>query len=101
MRTYTEEQRLAHIKQQSESGLTIQAYCDKYSVNFYSFKNWRKRYVNNIKAPDKDSRGTFVEVTAPRAGTGLGLTNIYLPNGVRLQLDQELDDRLLKLLSDV
>ncbi len=102
MRTYTEEERLDHIKRQTESGLTIQAYCEKYSVNFYSLKNWRKRYVSNKNDSNgANRRGSFVEVAAPVSGSGTGMTNIYLPNGVRLQLGGEIDARLLKLLSDV
>ena len=101
MRTYTEEERLDHIKRQTESGLTIESYCKENSVNFHSFKNWRKRYVNNKINQDGDRHKTFVEVSAPRSESGIGKLKIYFPNGIHLSLDQELDSRLIKLLSDV
>jgi len=101
MGTITEEERLEHIKQQSESGLTIKAYCAAHGFTFHSFQYWRKKYKRNNSLSDGGHNGAFIEVAAPRSSAGGGITSIYLPNGVRIDLGQELDNRLLKLLCHV
>jgi len=84
------------------SRLTIAAYCEKHSINYHTFQNWRRRYKDNVdENSSKPQSGSFVEVTLPDFGDVAGRTTIYLPNGIRIQLDRELDGRLLKLLSDV
>ena len=102
MTYYTKEQRLEHVKQQSESGMTIRAYCERHSVKYHTFMNWRKKYQNLVSGSIKgDQNHNFIEVVSPRAHAGMGGIYIYFPNGIQIQLDQELDSRLLKLLSDV
>lgn len=99
---YTKSERKQHLKRQSMSGLSVAAYCEKQSINYHTFQNWRRRYKDNVnKNSSKPQSGSFVEVTLPEFGNVAGRTTIYLPNGIRLQLDRELDGGLLKLLSDV
>src|SRR5690606_14102267 len=101
MTYYTKEQRLEHVKQQSESGMTIRAYCERHSVKYHTFMNWRKKYQNLVSGSKKgDLNHNFIEVVSPRAHAGMGGIYIYFPNGIQIHLDQELDSRLLKLLSD-
>ncbi|MBY5959403.1 transposase [Membranicola marinus] len=99
---YTKSERKQHVTQQSQSGRTIASYCEGYGINYHTFNNWRRKYKNAERKKQKSSLSrSFVEVAAPKSVLGLGRTNIYLPNGVRLQLDRELDSELLKLLSHV
>ncbi len=99
---YTKAERKQHVIQQSASGRTIASYCEEYGINYHTFNNWRREYKNAEGNKQKVSFSrAFVEVTAPNPVVGLGRTNIYLPNGVRLQLDREVNAELLKLLSHV
>ena len=97
MTYYTKEQRLEHVKQQSECGLTIGAYCEKQSVKYHTFMNWREKYRNLVSGSKKgDLNHNFIELVSPRANSGMGCIHIYFPNGIHIQLVQELDSRLLK-----
>lgn len=99
---YTKAEKKHHVMQQSASGRTIASYCEEYGIKYQTFYNWRRKYKNAEAGKQKASSSrSFVEVTAPRPVMGLGGTNIYLPNGVRLHLDREVDAELLKLLSHV
>lgn len=101
MGTITEEERLEHIKRQSESGMSILAYCAIHGFTYHSFLYWRKKYKRSKSLRDDGHTGAFIEVSAPRRTASGGITSIYLPNGVRIDLGQELDNRLLKLLCHV
>lgn len=100
---YTKSERKYHVVQQSDSGLTMEAYCKKEGINYHTFNNWRRKYKNigTDKEIENTAPGAFVEVEAPGDVVSTGRLNIYLPNGIRLQLDQDLDAGLLKLLSHV
>lgn len=99
---YTIDERKQHVLQQSVSGLKIARYCKEHLINYHTFKNWRRKYKSINNGNHKvTSRGGFVEVTSPRSAMGYSGTSIYLPNGVRLQVDREVDAGLLKLLSHV
>ncbi len=99
---YTKAEKKRHVLQQTASDQTIASYCEEHGINYQTFYNWRRKYKNPEGGKQKaSSLRSFVEVTAPRPVMGLGGTNIYLPNGIRLQLDREVDGELLKLLSHV
>src|SRR5690625_5649381 len=89
MKYYTKAERKHHVVQQSMSDLTIGSYCKKHEINYHTFDNWRRKYKKLAETKDdKSSSRSFLEVKAPRSGISIGKTNIYLPNGVRIQLDR-------------
>lgn len=100
---YTKGEREYHVRQQELSRKSAAAYCKEQSINYHTFVNWRRKYKNR----EEFSEGTgyshsFVEITLPGSGLEMtGKVNIYLSNGVRIQLDQELNSELLKLLNNV
>lgn len=99
---YTKAERKRHVMQQTVSGITITSYCEEHSINYHTFQNWRRKYKDAEFVNSETSySGSFLEIMVPKPALGLGGITIFLPNGVRLQLDREVDGELLKLLSHV
>lgn len=98
----TKKEKVTHVELQSESGLSIKAYCEEMSIKYATFMNWRRRYKRNQEEPGgAQMPGKFIELTPPAQSRGNKAIEIGLPNGVRIKTDQRLDAALLKLLSDV
>lgn len=92
---YSKAERAHHLAQQSSSGLSMKAYCVAHGINYFTFYGWHRE-----KKKQRLNSSVFVEISAPEAEVKGGM-HIYLPNGIRIELHQSLDRRLLKCLCDV
>src|SRR5690554_1206838 len=85
MGTITEEERLEHIKRQSESGMSILAYCAIHGFTYHSFLYWRKKYKRSKSLRDDGHTGAFIEVAAPRRTAEIDRSLLYSSNGYTSQ----------------
>lgn len=94
MRTYrTEEQWLALVDQQRNSGLSAPKFCKQENIGYASFCNWRKR-LSDPSTDDSAGSGeaNFLDLssltgTSSSSGPGWNIV-LSLGNGVELRLSQ-------------
>jgi len=82
-----------HIKSWEQSGLTQKTYCNEQGLKLATFGSWRKR----LRAPGQE-RLSFIKGSpkAQEEGTsGKVVLQLVLPNGVRLGLNEEINESLL------
>ncbi|EHL32772.1 IS66 family insertion sequence element accessory protein TnpA [Legionella drancourtii] len=82
-----------HIRAWEKSGLSQKAYCNEQGIKLATFGLWRKR----LRTPEQE-RISFIKAS-PRAqeeGTpGNVVLQLVLPNGVRLGLNEDINEQLL------
>jgi hypothetical protein len=94
MRTYrTEEQWLALVDQQRNSGLSAPKFCKQENIGYASFCNWRKRLSGSPTGESADSGdASFLDLSSlmgNSASSGPGWHIVLsLGNGVELRLSQ-------------
>jgi hypothetical protein len=86
-----------HVKNCESSGLTQPEFCRKNNLSMNTFAYYRGQYLSQQKVPAKASN-PFVEIQFPGA-MNIEPFSLSFPNGIKLCLPQQFDDkRLIKLI---
>lgn len=83
----------AHINAWEKSGLTQKIYCNEHGLKLATFGVWRKR----LQAPEQE-RLSFIKASSrvqEDYASGKVVLQLALPNGVRLGLNEEINESLL------
>lgn len=75
------------IVEQKQSGLSIQAFCERHQLKHSSFRYWQAKFVDLIQ-PIQHSR--FISVARQECRSAA--PRILLPNGVSIDLNAGLDN---------
>ncbi len=82
------------VRQQSQSGLSVSAFCREHGVSDQSFYNWRKRLADS-----EPVRFALVEANAPVSRDGL--LELILASGDRLRIAVGTDAATLRTVLSV
>lgn len=96
-----EQQRMwfGHVKACESSGLTQPEFCRKNNLSMNTFAYYRSQYLAQQKVPNKAS-SPFVEIQIPPS-ISVEPFSLSFPNGVKLSLPQQFNDRQLVKLIEV
>ena len=82
-----------HMNAWEKSGLSQKAYCNEQGIKLATFGLWRKR----LRAPEQ-KRISFIKASSivQEEGTPRNVVlQLVLPNGVRLGLNEDINEQLL------
>ena len=90
---------LAIMREFESSNQTQPEFCKERNLAFNTFAYYRRQYLAQQKVSSKAS-SPFVEIQVPRA-MGVEPFSLSFPNGIKLCLPQQFDDRQLSKLIEV
>ena len=88
-----------HVKSCESSGLTQPEFCRKNNLSMNTFAYYRSQYLAQQKIPGKAS-SPFVEIQFP-SSISADPFSLSFPNGIKLCLPQQFNDRQLVKLIEV
>jgi transposase-like protein len=95
----TRQNRWAELmRQQAQSGLSVNAFCRRHGVSNQSFYSWRKRLSSKIA--DEPVRFALVETEAP-IRKGISALELLLASGDRLRISAGTDAATLRTVLQV
>ena len=84
----------ALLKEQEQSNVTVNEFCEMYDIRRATFYNWRNRYNTEMKKPEG-----FITLQISGTGTGTSVFGeIELPGKGMIRLYQPVDPSYFKAL---